>query len=155
MGSSRAVRFTEFAAVSGARIQHALMAALGPDTGAEAASEALAYAWEHWDRIEGMENPAGYVYQVGRNHGRRSMRRLLFPDVGERGESAPWVEPGLPEALAGLSERQRVVTLLVFGSDWKLTEVAELLGLDRGTVKKHADRGLAKLRAALEVTLDA
>jgi DNA-directed RNA polymerase specialized sigma24 family protein len=33
--------------------------------------------------------------------------------------------------------------------------VAELLGIDRGTVQKHADRAMVKLRVALEVTLDA
>jgi DNA-directed RNA polymerase specialized sigma24 family protein len=33
--------------------------------------------------------------------------------------------------------------------------VADLFGLDRGTVKKHADRGLEKLRSAMEVNVDA
>ena len=32
---------------------------------------------------------------------------------------------------------------------------AELLGVDRSTVRRHRDRGLAKLRAALEVDADA
>jgi RNA polymerase sigma factor (sigma-70 family) len=65
------------------------------------------------------------------------------------------VEPGLPDALTQLTERQRVVTILIHGGDWTVSEVAELLQIDRGTVQKHADRAMAKLRAALEVTLDA
>jgi DNA-directed RNA polymerase specialized sigma24 family protein len=128
------------------------MAALGPDAGDEAAAEALAYGWEHWPRIETMENPAGYLYRVGRSH--RPAKWRIVSEVSDPGDSAPWVEPGLARALDELSERQRVATLLVHAGDWTLAEVAELLGLDRGTVKKHADRGLAKLRAALEVTLD-
>jgi RNA polymerase sigma-70 factor (ECF subfamily) len=149
---SLAERFTEFVVHAGGRIQQGLMAALGPDAGAEAAAEALAYGWEHWTRIETMENPAGYLYRVGRSH--RPAEWRIVSEVSVREDSAPWVEPGLTRALADLSERQRVATLLVHAGEWTLAEVAELLGLDRGTVKKHADRGLAKLRAALEVTLD-
>ena len=45
-------------------MRHALMAALGAEVGVEAASEAMAYSWEHWDRVGGMENPGGYLYRV-------------------------------------------------------------------------------------------
>jgi len=130
------------------------MAALGPELGSEAASEALTYAWQHWERIQGMQNPAGYVYTVGRSRGRRLVPRPIFPDPSPIRESSPWVEPGLPAALTRLTERQRVVTLLIHGGDWTYAEVADLLDLDRGTVQKHAERGMAKLRAALEVSVD-
>jgi RNA polymerase sigma-70 factor (ECF subfamily) len=151
---SLAERFTEFVVHAGGRIQQGLMAALGPDAGAEAAAEALAYGWEHWTRIEAMQNPAGYLYRVGRSRRERTPEWQTVSEASDRGDNVPWVEPGLTRALADLSERQRVATLLVHAGDWTLAEVAELLGLDRGTVKKHAERGLAKLRAALEVTLD-
>lgn len=153
--TSTAERFTAFVENSGRRIQHALMAALGPDAGADAAAEALAYGWQHWDRIEAMDNPAGYLYRVGRSRGaRRPAWSRVDDELIVDDASAPWVEPALTGALGGLSERQRVVTLLVHGGGWTLAEVADLLGLDRGSVKKHAERGLAKLRAALEVSLD-
>lgn len=154
MYSNPAESFTRFVKDSGSKIQHALMAALGPDVGSEATSEALAYAWQHWKRIEAMENPAGYVFTVGRSKGRRLMSRPVFPDPPSNRESAPWVEPGLPAALSRLTERQRVVTLLIHGGDWTYSEVAELLGIDRGTVQKHAERAMEKLRAALEVSVD-
>jgi hypothetical protein len=38
------------------RLRRALVAACGPDLGRDAASEALAYAWEHWDRLSEMAN---------------------------------------------------------------------------------------------------
>jgi RNA polymerase sigma factor (sigma-70 family) len=69
--------------------------------------------------------------------------------------SDPGVEPALPAALAGLSDRQRVATILVHGAGWTTAEVADLLGLDRGSVFKHAERGLRKLREALGVITDA
>lgn len=65
------------------------------------------------------------------------------------------MEPALPDALASLSERQRVATVLVHGAGWTYAEVAGLFDVDRGTIKKHADRGLEKLRAAMEVNVDA
>ena len=147
--------FTEFVAAAGDRLQQGLMAALGPDVGSEVAAEALRYGWEHWERVGAMDNPAGYLYVVGRNMGRRVRRRPELPPVDAANDRMPWIEPGLPDALASLSERQRVATVLVHGGGWSYAEVAELLEVDRGTVKKHADRGLEKLRSALEVTLDA
>lgn len=155
MDSNPAESFTKFVKEAGPRIQHGLMAALGPEAGAEAASDALAIAWQKWDRVVLMENPAGYVFTVGRNKGRRYATRTVFPDPPANRESAPWVEPGLAAALTELTERQRIATVLVHCGEWTFAEVAELLGIDRGSVQKHADRGLAKLRAALEVSLDA
>ena len=102
-----------------------------------------------------MKNPAGYLFVVGRSRGRRMLRRPVFPAVRHRADDEPWIEPGLPVALSELSERQRVATVLVHGGGWTYAEVAELLQVDRGTAKKHADRGLKKLRVAMEVTSDA
>jgi RNA polymerase sigma factor (sigma-70 family) len=149
--------FSEFVEKHGRVLQHALVAALGPDAGAEATSEALVYGWEHWSRVGGMDNPVGFLFTVGRNWGRRQFRRsaLQFPAPAVVHQSDPRVEPALPGALATLSERQRVATVLVHGAGWTLAEVADLLGVDRGTVRKHAERGLRKLRAALEVSVDA
>lgn len=150
--------FSEFVETHGRELQHALVAALGPEVGAEATSEALVYGWEHWSRVGGMDNPVGFLFTVGRNWGRRQFRRrsaLQFPAPVVVYQSDPRVEPALPGALAALSERQRVATVLVHGAGWTLAEVADLLGVDRGTVRKHAERGLLKLRAALEVSIDA
>jgi DNA-directed RNA polymerase specialized sigma24 family protein len=149
--------FIAFVEVSGPRLQSALMAALGPDAGDDAASEALMYGWRNWERAGAMENPVGYLYRVGLNHGLRAAKPKA-PAPMPRDfvvDHFPDVEPGLPAALASLSERQRVATLLVHAEHWTFTEVAELLGIDPGSVKKHADRGLAKLRKALEVVIDA
>jgi len=149
--------FCRFVEERGRRLQHGLVCALGREVGAEASSEALAYGWEHWDRVGAMDNPAGFLFTVGRNWGRHQFRgrAAAFPQPPPVSASDPLVEPALPAALARLSERQRVATVLVHGAGWTLAEVADLLRLDRGTVLKHAERGLAKLRRALEVTVDA
>lgn len=132
-------------------MRQSLTAALGVEWAREATAEALAYGWEHWDRIKGMENPAGYLYRVGLHWGRKAAarRKVEFPATVV--DESTWVEPGLPKTIASLSEKQRVVVYLVHGLDWSLSEVAELLAVSKGTVQKHMERGMARLRRHLEV----
>ncbi len=145
------VEFGAFFAVGEPRLRRALVAAYGPDRGREAAAEALAFAWEHWGELRTMKNPIGYLYRVGQSRTRSRKTRAVFgrPESGEA-----WVEPGLGAALGRLSERQRVAVVLVHGFGWSLREVADLTGTARTTVQNHVERGLARLRAALEA-LDA
>lgn len=56
----------------------------------------------------------------------------------------------LQAALGTLSDRQRAVFTLRHYEDRPLEEIAEILGLDVGTVKAHMARALAKLRHELE-----
>jgi DNA-directed RNA polymerase specialized sigma24 family protein len=144
--------FTEWAVGVEPRLRHALTASFGLQLGKEAAADALAHAWLHWEVVRVTDNRLGYVYAVGRNMARRSDRRrpVFLPVAVER---LPDVEPGLPNAIAALPERQRVVITLVYGYEWTLSEVAELLGTTKTTVQNHAERGLARLRKSLGVTL--
>ncbi len=141
--------FTEFVQVVEPRLKRALVAAFGRDAGLDAAAEALAHGWEHWERVCDMDNPAGYLWGVGRNKARSRRRpRPVFPEVPVHHE--PWIEPGLPGAMARLSESQRTAVLLIHGYEWTHAEVAELLGVSIPTVQKHAERGMAKLRRKME-----
>ena len=117
--------FTLFVSQVEDKLRFALTAALGTEYGREAAAEALAYGWEHWDRVREADNPAGYLYRVGLNHGKKPRSR----------------------------EQQRVTVFLVHGHEWSMTEVAILLGVSKGTVQKHLERGMEKLRRKLGVTL--
>ncbi len=144
--------FTEFAQVAEPRLRLALGAAFGFDLAEEATAEAMAFAWEHWDRVTAASNPVGYVFGVGRNTARRSLRRHRFPYLPPvLASEIPWVEPGLPRALGLLSVRQREVVMLLHCFGWTLGEVSEMLGMARGTVQTHERRGLARLRKDLGV----
>ena len=139
--------YTEFVEEADPRLKRALAAALGPERGLEATADALAYGWEHWDRLRTMDNPVGYLYRVGYRSGIKRFRPLRLPPVPVHEE--PWIEPGLPAALARLTDRQRVSVLAVHAFGWTFVETAELLGVSVGTVEKHVERGLAKLRKRL------
>jgi RNA polymerase sigma factor (sigma-70 family) len=55
-------------------------------------------------------------------------------------------------ALRRLPDRQREVLVLRYFADWSEAAIADALGIAPGSVKAHAHRGLAALRARLEAT---
>ena len=130
-------------------LRHALVAVYGQEQGRDATAEALAYAWEHRERVESMANPAGYLYRVGRSRGRT--RRLTPRFMPVEPGRLPDVEPGLPGALDGLSERQRLVVVLVHGYEYDRQEVASILDISVSAIDTHLARGLTKLRNNLGV----
>ena len=146
--------FREFVESNEPKLRRALIARYGPERGREATAEALGYAWKHWSRVGVMENPVGYLFRVGQSRSRSRHllpMPVLFPVHGPDGE--PWSEPKLPEAIAQLSDRQRTAVLLIHGYGWTYQEVANLSGMSRSSVQKHAERGMTKLRAVLEAQI--
>jgi predicted RNA polymerase sigma factor len=57
------MEFEPFARAARPRLVRALAPVRGEEA-ADGAAEALAYAWEHWDRVGAMGNPIGYLYRV-------------------------------------------------------------------------------------------
>lgn len=143
--------FASFIEETEPRLLRALVGAFGSDVGREATSDALAYAWENWSRISEMDNPVGYLFRVGQSRSRSYRReRVWFPDVSPH--ELPNVDPRLPAALGQLSRMQRAAVVLLFVEDMPEREAGEALGISRGAVRKHAERGLAKLRRSLGVS---
>ena len=98
--------FEEFVGERGPGLRAALVAAYGPEVGLDAASEALAYGWEDWSRLQAMDNPTGYLFRVGQSAARQLMRRLAALPSPPHDE-LPDFDPGLLPALAALSDGQR------------------------------------------------
>lgn len=142
--------FTSFVEEAEPRLLRALVGAYGSEVGREATRDAFAYAWEHWVRVSEMDNPVGYLFRVGQSRSRSYRRaRAWFPEVPPR--ELPDVDPRLPAALRQLSRMQRAAVVLLFVEEMPEREVGEALGISRAAVRKHAERGLAKLRKALGV----
>ncbi|CAN5737327.1 hypothetical protein BH23ACT4_BH23ACT4_11450 [soil metagenome] len=119
--------FASFVEETEPRLLRALVSSFGSEVGREATRDALAYAWENWSRVSEMDNPVGYLFRVGQSRSRSYRReRVWFPEVPSR--ELPDVDPRLPAALGQLSRMQRAA------------------------VRKHAERGLAKLRRSLGVS---
>jgi RNA polymerase sigma factor (sigma-70 family) len=150
-GGGETVAFEAFVRAAEPALRRALVAAYGHEDGREAAAEALAYAWEHWDRVSQMPNAAGYLFRVARSSAVKSRRwRRPAPAVFAIPADAEHLyEPGLPAALAALSERQRIAVVLRVGFGYTLREVADLTGTKVTTVQNHMERGLRRLRERL------
>lgn len=130
------------------RLRRAFVGTHGPDAG-DAAAEALAWAWEEWEKVQTLENPAGYLFRVGRSKSRvRKVPRLRPVEALD----LPDVEPRLVPALLGLPPRQRTAIWLVHACQWRPAEVAEAMGISASAVSTHLSRGLERLRSILEVT---
>jgi len=141
--------FSSFVREIEPRLRRALIGTVGVDAAPDAVAEALSYAWENWSRVSSMDNPAGYLYRVGQSSSRKRKVPVLPPP---NPEVIPEVEPGLTDALAGLSPRQRRSIWLVHGCGWTYRETAEALDISASAVGTHISRGMRKLRNRLEVT---
>ena len=141
--------FRQFVLDMEPKLRRALVAALGQERGLDATAEALAFGWEHWDRVCEMDNPTGYLYRVGRS--RYVRLGWVRPIFAASTDHSPMVEPGLPKVLASLSEKQRVAVVMVHAYSWSREETAHLLGVSLSTLDTHLQRGLRKLRKGLGV----
>ena len=144
--------FRDWVTAAEPRLRRAYAGVRGPDDARDAVAEALAYAWEHWDRVQEMDNGVGYVFRVGQSR-TRARKRPELPTPAAVGQ--PEVDPGLVPALKRLPDQQRTAVWLVHACDWSHAEAAEAMGIAPSTVSTHVTRALVALRERLEVTTDA
>lgn len=145
--------FEGFAARVQPRLLRALVATYGPVLGREATADALAWAWEHWDRASGLAHPVGYLYRVGQTAARRQAPKPVPPELLVQIEQRfPEIEPSLIPALDRLTEQQRTVVVLVHAFGWTQADVSDLLEVSPSTVADHLRRAISHLRSELEVT---
>ncbi|MDT0342443.1 SigE family RNA polymerase sigma factor [Streptomyces litchfieldiae] len=126
------------------------------DDAEDLAQAALARAFSKWSRVRRADDPAAYVWRIMINANVDRLRRLKFresptsslPERPAADRSDELVTRGaLLDALGRLPTRQRAVIVLRYVEDRTETEVADLLGIGVGTVRSHAARALARLRA--------
>jgi DNA-directed RNA polymerase specialized sigma24 family protein len=144
-------RFERFVTLYEPRLRRAFVTRFGTEEGRDATAEALAYAWEHWATLQTVDNPLGYLYRVGQSRSRKRELRVVFllPETTEHE-----FEPKLPEALRKLSDHQRLAVVLVHAYSWRVSEVAELLGVKPNTIQNHLARGLRRLRRSIGAESD-
>lgn len=151
MPGAESTEFESFARGARPRLIRALAPSRGDDA-PDGAAEALAYAWEHWPEIRAMANPVGYLFRVGQSRSRRR-RTPELPRPATVG--LPDLEPRLVPALLALPDTQRTAVWLVHACQWSYAEVANAMDTSTSMVGNHVARGMARLRAELEVHTDA
>ena len=145
--------FDSFVAEHGDRLRRALLAANGVQVGNDACADALAWAWEHHDRISGMEHPVAYLFRVGQTSARRQRRwnrEISLPSEIPTDDDVSEGSGRLEVALGRLNVKQRTVVILVHAHGWSYEEVAAGVGLSVASVRSHLHRGMKRLREEME-----
>ena len=150
--ATASMTFVEFFEHSEDRLRHALVASYGPVIGRESALDALSWGWEHWEQVQAMENPVGYLYRVGQTAARRLLKSSPMVDLrsSATANGEPEIAPELQPALARLSEQQRAAVVLVHGYAMSQRHAAEVLGVSISTLREHLARGMDRLRNDLK-----
>lgn len=148
-------RFEDFYVSTASRVRGTLSVILGnAELAGEATDEAMTRAFERWNRLSRMANPAGWVYRVGLNWAKRQMRRRSYDfPPGARliaTEDMPTPDPQLWDALDRLTTDHKTVLVLRYAEDWSVKQIADALNVATGTVKSRLHRAMNELREELE-----
>lgn len=124
--------------------------------GEDLAQEAMARAYERWDRIQRATNPAAYVYQIAFNLKRRRVRRMRLEGAMRVRDSEgpdPADQAGarvdLMRAVANLPRHQQETLLLVTWVGMTPEEAGRLLRIRPATVRVRLHRARETLKLAL------
>lgn len=121
---------------------------------AEGIDEAMARAYQRWDRISEYDNPEGWVYRVAVNWSRSALRKrrheVLRDAMPEHEEVEGSPDFELRAALERLPIKFRAVVVARILLDWSTEDTASALRIPEGTVKSRLKRGLGRLAVDLE-----
>ena len=151
--------FGEFFEREHLRLGRAIYLLVGhPGEAEDLVQEALARAYERWDRVSKMTEPAGYVYRIAANLYRRRLRaRRVLDRISEQVRvqrhsdpmEAADVRVDLLSALRALPTDQRVALILVEMLGYDAESAAGILGIKPVSVRVRVHRARLRLREEL------
>ena len=133
---------------------------VGPDAAHDVVADALLSVFDGRSDTDDIEHLRAFLYRavfhhsVDANRSRDRRRRREERAGRERAGvaatigSEPWIEAR--RILHCLSEQQRAVVFLTYWADHPPAEVAHLLGVQEGTVRKQLARARHRLREVLD-----
>ncbi|MEU1734828.1 SigE family RNA polymerase sigma factor [Streptosporangium sp. NPDC020145] len=150
-------RFEEFVAErADALLRYGYLLSGNPHDAADLTQEALIRLHQAWPRVRRKQAPEPYVKMImARLHvsiwrvRRREAPGWALPETARFDSPPSDSDEGLWQVLATLPRKQRAVLVLRYYEDLSDTEIADVLGVSRGTVRSHASLGLARLRSVL------
>jgi RNA polymerase sigma factor (sigma-70 family) len=128
---------------------------VGPDEAADVVANAVlsCMSSRSW---QGVSNPRAYLFRATQREAHRLTRlRWRRRSAEERAGSVASHKPvavtdtDIRSALRGLSLRQRGIVYLTYWEDLSPQQIATLLGISEGAVKRHLARARAQLREVL------
>jgi RNA polymerase sigma-70 factor (ECF subfamily) len=153
-----AASFEEFFKAEQLRLHGVLFAITGSRQEAEdIAQEAFLRVWERWDRVGGMDDPAGYLHRTAINVFRDRSRRLVLamrravrlspqPDEYDAFEARSVAA----SVLGSLPPRQRAAIVLTEAFGYSAEEAGKLLGIKGSSVRALHFQARSTLRSSKE-----
>lgn len=126
-----------------------------PTIAGDVVDEACVRAYERWSRVGAMTSPSGWVYTTALNVFRRRHRRAAIEDRVRLRSVRPAAGPPVDwsvevwDALARLPVRERTAVALRYVADLSTDQIAEAMGIARGTVGSTLHAARRNLAAAL------
>lgn len=138
-----------------------------PDEAEDAAQEALVAAIQRWDSYRGQATVRTWVYAIALNvcrrhlQKRRSGQRLMdllqgWLHLGGEAQARPEeaalareAQDRVARAVRGLDEKHRLVVILRYYHDLPVAEIAQVLGVNEGTVHSRLFTARERLRQRL------
>jgi RNA polymerase sigma-70 factor (ECF subfamily) len=122
----------------------------------ELMQEAFLKVWERWDVVQGLENPAGYVYRTAMNAFRMRYRRAKMalrklPRASQRTGDLEVFEAraSLDRGMSTLTPRQRAALVLTELLEFSSDEAGRCMGITPATVRKLASQARERLRRSM------
>ncbi len=153
-----AADFTAFFQAGYERLFQTLFLMCGNKGDAEdLAQEAMARAFERWDRVQAAEAPMGYVFQIAFNLYRSRLRRIRraltregpAPAAAAAETNVGQIRVEVLEALSSLPRSQREALLLVGWLGFPAEEAGRILGIEASSVRGRIHRARTALRERL------
>jgi RNA polymerase sigma-70 factor (ECF subfamily) len=154
------VAFETFFRAESDRVFRALWLVTGNRAEAEEiAQDAFLAAWERWDRVSAMDNPAGYVFTAAMNLFRKRYRRAVLaarkavrPELRADDFAAAEDREVVRCALAKLTPRQRAAMVMTELLSFSSEEAGAILGVRAGTIRSLVTQGRHAFRDSTEAT---
>jgi len=165
---SRDAAITALFAAEAPRLTAVAQVLTGDRTAAEdLVQDAFVALYRRWSWIRDKDSASGYLMAAVVNGSKRTLRQryaarnVVHRVQSQRTPDAPSAEAAalvveerraVLDVVARLPMRQRQVVMLRYYADHSEEEIAEILGISRGSVKRHASRALASLTHVLEAS---
>lgn len=127
------------------------------DLAIEATDEAMTRAFDRWATVSRHGNPEGWTYRVAMNWAKNRLRRRwreVRDDAADHlvvsSDEHAVSDPAVHRAVSALPPKLRAVVVLRYYLDWSTEQVADALGVPRGTVKSRLHRALSQLSETVE-----